>query len=148
MKTFALLLSLLALNVFADGNVQPNGATPIAVVSNQAASFCVENPVAAGSASVATVPAQSGLYFYVTNISVALNAIAAPVATLMPTTSTNLPGAFSIRMAVQAAVGNFLWTEAFSVPLKSSVVGTATVLTGTALANVSQNIRVCGFYAP
>lgn len=143
---FAVFISAV---VFADGNVPTNtpGSTPVAVTSTQAANVCVESTVAAGSATSTTVPAVAGQFFYITNISSMLNAIAAPAATLYPTTSTNVPGSYSVRQAVQAAVGSFVYTEAFAVPLKTSVVGTATVFTGTALANVSASFRVCGFYA-
>ena len=73
----------------------------------------------------------------------------APAATLYPTTSTNVPGSYSVRQATQATVFNLNYAEIFSAaPLKSSVAGTAVVFTGTALANVSASFRVCGFYAP
>lgn len=148
MKPFVLLLCLASFLALADGNVPPNGSTPVTLASSQAATVCVESTVAAGSATAVTVPALSGQYFYVTNISSAINAIAAPVATLYPTTSTNLPGAYSIRQAAQAVVFNINQQEVFPVPLKSSVVGTAVTFAGTALANVSASLRVCGFYAP
>jgi hypothetical protein len=80
-------------------------------------------------------------------VSSMINAIAAPVATLYPTTSSNVPGSYSVRQAAQATVFSNVYTETFATPLKTSVVGTATVFTGTALANVSASFRVCGFYA-
>lgn len=147
-KLFALLVLLPTL-ALADGNVQPNGAAPVSVVSIQAATTCVESAVAAASQAVVTVPALSGQYFYITSITVVLNAIAAPAATLMATTTTNVPGSYTVRQAVQAAVGTQQYIDTLNVPLKASVVGTAVVFTGpTGLANVSQHIRVCGFYAP
>ena len=150
MKKFALLLSLFSLAAFADGNdltTNPQ-ATQVAIISIQAATTCVQSSVAAGSQAVATVPAVPGQFFYLTSLAVQLNAIAAPVATLMTTTSTNLPGAIGVSQAMQAAVGSAFYSEAFAVPLKSSLANTATVVSGaTGLANVSQLIRVCGFYA-
>ncbi len=95
-----------------------------------------------------TIQVPSGQYFYMTNLSSLLNAIAAPSATLYPTTSTGLPNSFSIRQAVQAAVGNFVYTETYAIPVKSSTAGTNVVFSGTALANVSASLRVCGFFAP
>lgn len=148
MKKILALTLLLPILAVADGNVPPNGAAPVSIVSNVAATLCVESVVAAGSAISATVPALSGNYFYITNISNSINAIAAPAATLYPTTSSNVPGSYSIRQAAQATVFNINFVEAFPIPLKSSVVGTAVVFTGTALANVSAGFRVCGFYAP
>lgn len=149
-KTLSALLSLLSLAALADGNDSSNtpGATPVFVTASQAATDCVESNVAAAAQAVATVPARAGQFFYVTNIEVTLIAIAAPVATLMATTSSNLPGAFSVRQAVQAVVGTQTTQIMLNLPLKASVANTAVVLTGpTGLANVSQNIRVCGFYA-
>lgn len=142
-------LSLFPHEAEADGNVPPNGSAPVSVVSIQAATSCTESSVAAASQAVVTVPAVSGQYFYITSITVMLNAIAAPVATLMATTTTNVPGAYTVRQAVQAAVGTQQYIDTLNVPLKSSVVGTAVVFTGpTGLTNVSQHIRICGFYAP
>lgn len=144
-----LILALLAVPAFADGNDPSTSplATPVVVMSQQAATVCVESTVAAGSATSTTVPAVAGTYFYITNISSMINAIAAPVATLYPTTSSNVPGSYSVRQAAQATVFNNVYTETFSTPLKTSVAGTATVFTGTVLANVSASFRVCGFYA-
>lgn len=147
----AVLLTALFIGavVRADGN-DPSGTTggtTVYVAASQAATVCVESNVAAGSATSTTIPAVAGQYFYITSVTSMLNAIAAPVATLYPTTSSNVPGSFSVRQAVQAAVGNFDHNEIFAVPLKTSVVGTPTVFTGTALANVSAMFRVCGFYA-
>lgn len=149
MKKLIALLVLLPVLTYADGNVPPNGAAPVAIMSIQAATSCTESAVAAASQSVVTIPALSGNYFYITSITVVLNAIAAPVATLMATTTTNVPGSYTVRQAVQAAVGTQQYVDTLNIPLKSSVVGTAVVFTGpTGLANVSQHIRVCGFYAP
>lgn len=147
----AVLAALVVAGVaLADGNDPSNypGATPVFVTAVQAANVCVESNVAANAQAIATVPVVAGLSFYVTSVTVILNAIAAPVATLMATTSTNLPGSYSVRQAVQAVVGTQLYVDTLNVPLKSSASGTAVVLTGpAALANVSQNIRICGFYA-
>lgn len=149
MKKILPFLLLLPLIARADGNDPSStpGVTSVYVAASQAATVCVESNVAAGSATSTTVPAVAGQYFYITSITSMLNAIAAPAATLYPTTSSNVPGSFSVRQAVQAAVGSFDHNECFSVPLKTSVAGTATVFTGTALANVSAMFRVCGFYA-
>lgn len=154
LKISALLLAVVVCFrvgfALADGNnpTATPGTTPVAVVSTQAATTCVESTVAAGSATAVTVPAIAGQYFYITNISSSINAIAAPAATLYPTTSTNVPGSYSIRQAAQATVFNINQQEVFATPLKTSVVGTATTFSGTALANVSASLRVCGFYAP
>jgi hypothetical protein len=93
-KFLALALSLFSAAAFADGNDPTNtlGSTPVVVAASQAANFCVESNVAAAAQAIATVPAQAGMFFYVTNLEVSLIAIAAPVATLMATTSSNLPG--------------------------------------------------------
>ena len=151
MKKLAALFCLLSLVVLADGNDPTNtpGATPVSVVSSQAATICVESTVAAGSQPVVTVPACTGTlpYFYITNVSSILNAIAAPSATLVPTTTSNVPGGYSIRQAMQAAVGTSLYQESFPGGLKTIAPNTATVFTGTLLASVSMSLRVCGFCA-
>jgi len=135
-------------SAFADGNVAPNGATPVTISSTQAATTCGESTVAAGSATALTITVPAGQYFYMTNLSSTINAIAAPVATLYPTTQTGLPGTFSIRQAAQATVFNINQQETFPGGLKSATAGTNVVFTGTALANVSASLRVCGFFAP
>lgn len=141
---FALVLSVI---VRADGNVQNPTTTAVFLTGMQASTTCVESTVAAGSATSVTVPGLAGQYFYIVTVSSMLNAIAAPVATLYPTTSTNVPGSYSVRQAVQAAVGNFVYNENFGPGgLKTSVAGTNTTFSGTALANVSASFRVCGFY--
>lgn len=131
----------------ADGNVPPNGSTPVSVVSSQA-STCYESTVAAAAATALTITVPSGQYFYMTNLSSAINAIAAPAATLYPTTTTGLPNSFSIRQAAQATVFNINQQETYAVPVKSSTAGVNVVFSGTALANVSASLRVCGFFAP
>lgn len=158
MKQRIALVVLVALAVFdvvqvrqayADGNDPSTNtlATPVAVISTQAATVCVESTVAAAAATAVTVPAVAGQYFYITNVSSMVNAIAAPVATLYATTSTNVPGSYSVRQAVQAAVGSSAYVENFPGGLKTSVAGVATTFAGTALANASASFRVCGFYA-
>lgn len=149
MKLFSLLSILLVSSLaLADGNVSPNGATPVTVASSQAATTCVESNVAAGSAIAVSIPGVAGQYFYITSIEITLIAIAAPTATLTPVTSTNVPGSKSFRLAMQAAVGTASMFLTYATPLKTSVAGTATTFTGTVLANVSENMSVCGFYAP
>jgi hypothetical protein len=147
-KLAAVLAVLVAAIAMADGNVPQNGSTPVAISSNQAATTCVVSSVASGSQATATVPAVAGQFFYVSFIEIQYGAIAAPAATLLSTTSTNLPGALSWSVAFPAAVGNFDNALTFTVPIKSSVVGTATVITGNAgVTSISENIKVCGFYA-
>jgi hypothetical protein len=144
----ALLVSGL---VFADGNVPSNtpGATPVAVTSTQAGTICVVSAVAAGSQATATINGVAGLYFYVTWLDITYSAIAAPSATLMATTTTNFPGTFTVSQPMQAAVGDNARSFPFTVPLKTAAAGTNTVVTGNAgVASISQNIRLCGFYAP
>ena len=148
MKRLSLLLSLLPALVLADGNVPPIGSTPVNIVASQAANTCGESTVAAGSATALTITVPAGQYFYMTSLSSTINAIAAPTATLYPTTQTGLPGTFSIRQAAQATVFNINLQENSSTPIKSATAGTNVVFTGTALANVSASLRVCGFFAP
>jgi hypothetical protein len=150
-KLVALTLFLLAAVVLADGNVPTNtpGATAVAVTANQAATTCVSNAAAAAAQATATVPAVAGQFFYVTMLEIQYGAIAAPTATLLATTSSNLPGSPTWNDAAPAATFQHDLVIPFMVPLKSSVVGTATVITGnTGVASISQNIKLCGFYAP
>ena len=150
-KKLALASLLLSALVLADGNVPGNtpGSTAVAITSNQAANTCVTANAAAAAQATATVPALAGMFFYVTLIEVSYSAIAAPAATLMTTTSTNVSGSFSVQQAMQAAVGENRVIYPFAVPLKSSAIATATVLTGNAgVASISQSIKLCGFYAP
>lgn len=145
---FALLLAVM---VRADGNVTSNvpGATAVAITSQQASTICVVSAVAAGSQAVATINGVAGLYFYVTWLDITYSAIAAPSATLMAATTTNFPGTFTVSQPMQAAVGDNQRAFDFTTPLKTATSGANTVVTGNAgVPSISQNIRLCGFYAP
>ncbi len=151
MKRILPLFLLLPIIAFADGNVPSNtpGATPVAVTSQQAGTICTVSAAAAGSQATATIAGVAGLYFYVTWLDISYSAIAAPSATLMAATTTNFPGSFTVSQPMQAAVGDNVRSFPFTVPLKTAAPGTATVVTGNAgVTSISQNIRLCGFYAP
>lgn len=153
MKKNAIIIAvmlMLATFVKADGNVTSQfGSTLVSVTSMQAATTCITAAAAAGSQATATVPALAGQFFYVTHLDIAYSAIAAPAATLMAATTTNFPGSFTVSQPMQAAVGDNQRLFAFTTPVKSAAAGTATVVTGNAgVASISQNIRICGFYAP
>lgn len=136
----------------ADGNNPTNtpGSTPVSVTSQQSATTCITSAAAAAAQAIATVPAVSGQYFYVTWLDITYSAIAAPSATLMAATTTNFPGSFTVSQPMQAAVGDNQRQFNFGPGgLKSAAPGTATVVSGNAgVAAISQNIRICGFYAP
>jgi hypothetical protein len=143
----ALLVAGIAL---ADGNDTSNtpGATPVNVVSSQAGTICTVSAAAAGAQAIATINGVAGFYFYVTWLDITYSAIAVPAATLMATTTTNFPGTFTVSQPMQAAVGDNARAFPFTVPLKTAAAGTATVVTGNAgVTSISQNIRLCGFYA-
>jgi hypothetical protein len=151
MKRLALLCLMFSVIALADGNVPSNtpGATPVAVTSTQAGTICANSAAAAGAQATATINGVAGLYFYVTWLDITYSAIAAPAATLMLATTTNFPGAFTVSQPMQAAVGDNVRSFPFTVPLKTAAAGTATVVTGNAgVTSISQNIRLCGFYAP
>jgi hypothetical protein len=135
----------------ADGNDPTTlpSATPVYLVSSQATTSCVHSAAAANAQATATIPAcGAGLYFYVTYVESTYSAIAAPSATLMATTSTNIPGSFGFSQPMQAAVGDNSRTAAFAVPLKTTAANTATTLVGNgAVASISQNMKLCGFCA-
>jgi hypothetical protein len=153
LATFAALL-FIAIGVkvaLADGNVPSNTptATPVAVTSQQAGTICTVSAAAAGSQATATINGVAGLYFYVTWLDITYSAIAAPAATLMAATTTNFPGTFTVSQPMQAAVGDNQRAFSFAIPLKTAAAGTNTVVTGNAgVTSISQNIRLCGFYAP
>lgn len=150
MKKLALLLLFISVAVFADGNNPTNtpGATPVAVVASQASTTCISAAGAAGAQATATVPAVSGQFFYVTYLEIEYGAIAAPSATLLATTSSNLPGSLVWNDAAPATTFQHDISMSFTVPLKSSAAGIATVVTGNAgVASISQRINICGFYA-
>ena len=94
MKYAALAVVLLSSAAFADGNVVTNtpNATAVAVVSQQAGTLCITaNAAAAAQATVTSPAGVNGAFFYITLIESTYSAIAAPAATLMATTSTNIP---------------------------------------------------------
>ena len=145
------MLALLAFDTYADGNVPSNtpNATPVAVTSQQSATICAHAAAAANAQAVATINGVAGMYFYITYVESTYSAIAAPAATLMATTPTNFPGTFGFSQPMQAAVGDNSRTVQFAIPLKSASPGVATVVTGNgAVASISQNMKLCGFYAP
>ena len=152
MKKLALVVALVvSVIALGDGNVPSNtpNATPVAIISQAAGTTCVTAVAAAGSQATATVPGIAGQFFYITWLDITYSAIAAPAATLMATTTTNFPGTFTVSQPMQAAVGDSARSFSLAIPLKSAVVGTATVVTGNAgVTSISQNIRICGFYAP
>lgn len=144
----ALLVAGLALG---DGNVMTNipNATPVAVVSIQASTNCIHTAAAAGAQAIATVPScGAGFYFYVTYAESCYSAIAAPAATLMATTSTNIPTSFGWSQPMQAVVGDSCRSASFPLGLKTTSPATATVLTGNAaVTSISENMKLCGFCA-
>lgn len=145
---FLLLLPLLAL---ADGNDPTTlpTATPVYVTASQATTNCYHAAAAAAAQATATAPACPAQipFFYVTLIESTYSAIAAPAATLMATTTTNL-GTFGASQAMQAAVGENSRQWPFAVPLKTTTAVTATTVVGNAgVAAISQNMKVCGFCA-
>lgn len=149
-KTVIALVLILAVFAYADGNDPSNtpGSTAVHVTASQATTYCIESNVAAGSGIALTIPALASNYFYITSVNIEMIAIAAPVATLVAVTSTGTIGTISYRFGVQAAVGTQQQIESYTVPLKSASPGVAVVFTGATLANLSQNMRVCGFYNP
>lgn len=152
MKKILAIAAILLLATFAkaDGNVPGQFAsTLVSITSMQASTTCVVSAAAAAAQAIATVPAVSGQFFYITHLEITYSAIAAPAATLMVTTTSNIPGSLTVSQPMQAAVGDSVRTMAFTTPIKSSVVGTAVVVTGNAgVTSISSNIRICGFYAP
>lgn len=154
MKRYGLmLLSLLLFSVLvrADGNDPTTNlsSTAVYIVASQATTSCVHTAAAANGQAIVTIPAcGAGSYFYITYVESTYSAIAAPAATLMATTSTNIPTSFGFSQPMQAAVGDNSRTVAFAVPLKTTLANTATVLTGNAaVAAISQNMKLCGFCA-
>ena len=153
MRIAILVVSLLSSAALAYGDnpaTTPGVVTPVVVVASQATNVCVTANAAAGAQATVTIPAVPGQFFYATLVESSYSAIAAPVATLMTTTSTNLTASFSIQQAMQAAVGENRVIYTFpAAPLKSTTVGTATTLVGNAgVAAISQSLKACGFYAP
>jgi hypothetical protein len=153
LATFAALL-FVAIGVkvaLADGNDPTTlpSATPVYVVASQGSTTCASNAAAAAAQATATINAcPAGQFFYITYAESAYSAIAAPAATLMATTSTNIPGSFGWSQPMQAAVGDNIRTASFAVPLKTSTAATATTLVGNAgVASISQNMKLCGFCA-
>src|SRR5581483_12492837 len=93
LKAIALALAVGAI-AYGDGNVPsstPN-ATPVAVTSTQAGTICCESAAAAAAQATCTVAGVAGQFFYVTLIEIQYGAIAAPSATLLATTTSNLGG--------------------------------------------------------
>lgn len=153
LATLAVLFSL-AIGVkvaLADGNDPTTlpSSTPVYVVASQATTNCNHQAAAAGSQATVTINAcGAGLYFYITAVESTYSAIAAPAATLMATTSTNIPGSFGFSQPMQAAVGDNSRMMSFPVPLKTTTANTATTLVGNAgVASISQNMKLCGFCA-
>lgn len=146
MKTILLLAALVSSAAMAQNTI-PNSTSVQQVGERQDSAIAVaEGVVAAGSQATATVPALAGYYCYITHIEVRLIAIAAPVATLMPSSTTNLGGK-TFRAAMQAAVGTDSQIYAPPTPLKCGSPGTAATVVGpTGLANVSQYISVSYYY--
>lgn len=135
---------------FADGNIPTNtpGATAVAITSQQAPVICYESNVAAGSAIALTITAVPGMSFYMTSLEITLIAIAAPAATLTPTTTTGFGGTKSFRQAMQAVVGTDRMIVNYGPVGLKALQSTNVVFTGTVLANVSQNASACGYFAP
>lgn len=147
MKTLAILLCLVSSVVFAQVTVPGATATQQTAARLDAAVGVVESVVAAGSQATVTVPALSGYYCYIVSIELYMAAIAAPAATLMQTTTTNL-NAKSWRHAMQAAVGADRVTFTPSAPLKCQAIGTAATVVGNAgVTSISQQISVTYYYA-
>lgn len=110
----------------------------------------VLNSGAAGTAqTVLTVPAIGSMYFYLCSYDEFIGATTAPAATLLNTTTTNLGGArFYNQVAATATQGPGVHF-APAQPLKSSVPGTAVVITGNAaVTSVNFGAQLTGFYAP
>lgn len=152
MKKLALVVALFAALAYGDGNVTSNtpNATPVAVTSQQAANVCVTASAAANAQATCTIPAVAGVSFYVTYIDIEYGAIAAPTATLLTTTTTNLSSGNTLawKTAFPAAATDLSRVVTLGVPLKASAAGTAVTVVGNgAVASISQSITVCGFYA-
>ena len=144
-----LFLSSLALaQVGSNDTAAIPGATPVILATVPASTVCVTANAASGAQATATIGAVTGQFFYVTYIAVSYAAIVAPVATLVSTTTTNFPGTFTMAQVMAAAVGESTRQIQFAMPIKSALAGVATVVTGNAgVTSISQNIRICGYYA-
>ncbi len=147
MKCLSLLLCLASFVVFADGNVPPNGSTPVTVASSQAANAV---SCASGTAQqTLTITPPSSQYVYIVSIDSRAQATTAAAASQVITTTTQLGGL--TRFFGMTATAGASFSDPFypALPLKSQTAGTAvTVVSNAAITNVTFSLCATYFFAP
>lgn len=155
MKNFlvvaAVAMIALPLAARADGNDPTTlpSSTPVYVVASQASTTCVNALAAAAAQATVTIPAcPAQQFFYLTMLKIQYGAIAAPAATLLATTTTNIPGNPTFNDAAPAATFHHDLVIPFPIPQKTTTAATATTIVGNAgVTSISQNFTACGFCA-
>lgn len=119
---------------------------PVQPIIDTPATLCISVTAATGVAVTATLPAAVGLFHYLTGLVITKYFTVANAASATPivVTTTNLPGPLAISMgAPLGTVGTTdVRSEDLSVPLKSSVVNTATTIVCPATTGVIWRINV------
>lgn len=99
--------------------------------------LAITTTAASGVAATLTIPAVAGQFHYITSIKMLLYSTAARTGTATPiiVTSTNTPGTLSFSFDTAGAIGTSVTQEVIQLlPLKSSVVNTATTIVAPIVA--------------
>lgn len=116
----------------------------------QSATLMVTATGAAAAAVTLTLPAVAGQFHYITSVEITAYTTLARTGGVTPVivTTTNLPGTPAFTLQSAAAVGtNDRYLRELSLPLKSSVVNTATTIVGPATTSVIWRMNVTYYTA-
>jgi hypothetical protein len=120
--------------------------------STTASNLIVSTTAATGVAVTATLPAVAGQFHYITGFTILKYFTVANAASATPlvVTTTNLPGSLAITFGQPlGTVGSTDFREeSFSMPIKSSVVNTATTIVCPATTGIIWRVNVFYYAAP
>ena len=113
------------------GGIFANQIIPVTVISSPSSNLVATITAVSGAAVTLTIPAVVSQIHYITSLKIGLYSTAARVGAAAPiiVTTTNIPGALAFTFDTAGAVGTNIIQEAIvSIPLRSSVLNTATTI--------------------